>query len=328
MRKFFLIGVLLVLGAVAFWLIKEQNSTSSSKDAFRTFHIEDAGEVHRIFLADRDRNQIDLKKQKDHWSLNEKYMARPWVIDAFLNTLESMRIKYIPTKAAVKQVIPEMASHGRKVELFNKKNQKIMSFYVGGTTNDETGTYMMMEGSNQVYVTHIPGWVGELRTRFHTNLSDWRDKALFKERPEDIVEVKVNYPMNRSKSFILNRSGKGYEVQPMYPTTPGVSSEIVQGLADAYLMGFETLYAEAFENGNSRKDSVIQTLSFCTIELSRADESTLKVDLYPVRDKDKEAIQPDYHIHRYFANRSDGDFLLVQYGNLKEVLWGYDAFFQ
>jgi hypothetical protein len=57
---------------------------------------------------------------------------------------------------------------------------------VGGITADEKGTIMLMEGSEKPYVVHIPSFVGQVRVRYLLGDDNWRDRAIFSEKPEKI----------------------------------------------------------------------------------------------------------------------------------------------
>ena len=64
-------------------------------------------------------------------------------------------------------MVKSLASEGIKVELYDRKGEKIKAYYVGGATPDERGTYMIMENAEEPYVAHIPSWEGNLRFRFN-----------------------------------------------------------------------------------------------------------------------------------------------------------------
>ena len=92
-------------------------------------------------------------------------------------------------RQAVADVVKDMATEGIKVEIYAKNGKALRTFYVGGSTSDDRGTFMMMENSNEPYVMHIQGFQGMLRPRFHTDEQDWRDRFVFKLKPEDIKMV-------------------------------------------------------------------------------------------------------------------------------------------
>ncbi|MCB9291126.1 MAG: hypothetical protein H6560_27725 [Lewinellaceae bacterium] len=57
-------------------------------------------------------------------------------------------------------MVESLATEGMKVELYDKDGGLLKAYYVGGSTSDERGTYMIMEGAEQPYVpTFRPGRV-------------------------------------------------------------------------------------------------------------------------------------------------------------------------
>jgi hypothetical protein len=69
-------------------------------------------------------------------------------------------------EAAVPMAIQDLQVNGRKVELYNKEGKRFKTYYVGGPSNDMEGTFMMMENSNNPYVTHLQFLDGFLTDRY------------------------------------------------------------------------------------------------------------------------------------------------------------------
>ena len=149
-------------------------------------------------------------------------------------------MKYIPPQAAVPQAVKDLAAHGIKVELYDRNNEKLKAYYVGGMTSNERGTYMIMEEAEQPYVMHIPSWEGGLRVRYWLSDMDWEDRTIFGYKPEEINSVSVEYPRQKNKSFKLEQKGGEYLVEPYYEITPRINQSPVKGVAEAYLIGFKS----------------------------------------------------------------------------------------
>ena len=73
--------------------------------------------------------------------INDTYRANENAIKGVLNFFEKNRIKFIPSKAATDNIINEIALIGLKVEVFDKENNLLKSFFIGGNTPNERGTY-------------------------------------------------------------------------------------------------------------------------------------------------------------------------------------------
>ncbi len=333
------IAILLVLFALlgsgtAWYLMNKENKRSfdySDKD----FNVEDVSTIHKIFIADRGKKANTLVRKKDHWVINDKYKVNPSSMEALLGVIGKVKVKFLPANAMEPLMVKNLATHGIKVELYNKSDQKLKAYYVGGMTNNEEGTYMIMEDAERPYITHIPGWVGGLRARYKLTELQWRDKSVFNEKMEDITEVSVEYPLQKDQSFVLKKNGRKYEVNPFYPTTPKIKKEVHQGQAQAFLMNFESLAAESFENQVSKKDSIKSLVPFTIISLKKSDGAEKQIKLFPIATyKNGELLTPEHvvgansAVEKYWCDASEGDFMLVQHLLFQKILWGYGFFFE
>jgi hypothetical protein len=101
------------------------------------------------------------------------------------------------------------------------------------------------------------------------------------------------------------------------------------GAAEAFLVGFEQLGAEAFENDYPYQDSIRQMLPFAEIAMGYAQGGEKKVRFYPLSNPaDSAGIPANGETERFFAATDRGDFLLVQNRVFRKVFWGYPFFFE
>ncbi|MEL6635795.1 MAG: hypothetical protein AAFW73_05550 [Bacteroidota bacterium] len=303
------------------------------------FAVENVKQVHKIFLADRKGNQTTLERRGNgnDWTLNGEYLARPSAMELLLDVIENVRVKYRPAEAAKSFMVDNLSSVGTKVELYDKKGEKIKCYYVGGSSHDEAGTFMILENSNEPLVAHIPRFVGNLQNRYGLVGAEWRDKSVFRDKLEDIQSVSIDYPDPDylQHSFTLNRLGRNrYEVKPNAATTPVIDREVKLGQVEAFLVKFESRIAEAIENKNPEREQILQQIPFCTLTLTRTDGTVKKVrfipifpDDDPVYDKEGEVQPVTRKVFRYYADYNEKDFFLVQHRVMGELFWSYDAFF-
>lgn len=328
-RTWLLVALFILLGAGAFYVLKQKKTQTGSRTSWdMEFAMADPDDIQKIFLADRAMNTATLERQKDGaWLYNGRYPARPTAIQTLLQTLTTVKVYYIPAEAAKNNIIKTLGAEGIKVEVYDRSGERRKVYYVGGVTNDESGTFMMMEGSNQPYVTHIPGFIGQLRARFFMGEDDWRDRTIFAERPENIQSIAVQYPQQKNESFKLEKTGEAqYEVRPYFTTTPASNKPQRKGLAEAYLLQYEKLGAEAYETRNRLRDSVTNLVPFAIVELKKTDGTEKTVRFWPVavqRTTDTHEI----YVERYFTE-TNGDFLLTQEAVFGPIFRGYSFFFE
>lgn len=338
-RTLILLVLFLLLGGGAFYMLQNQDNLSTT--SHRTdgdFAVENVDEIQKIFIADRKDYKVLLERKKGHWTYNKEFKARQTAIDDLLSTIKGIRMKYTTPRGAEKPMIENLAIAGVKVEIYGKNDKKLKTYYVGGTTANSLGTYMIMEGSSEPYVTHIPTFQGMLRGKFMKQPDDWKDLMLFGESVEEIEFVSVEYPKQRNKSFKLEKSESGsFSVNPFYEASPKIDKPILQGAVEKYLSGFKGLQAESFSNGDERRDSMSQTLPFVTISVKNNKGEMNVANFYPIVIKDefgnpvaflRAGMKNTSSIARYFVDYTDGSFRMVQHKVFEHIFWSYDYFFK
>ncbi|MCW5923725.1 MAG: DUF4340 domain-containing protein [Saprospiraceae bacterium] len=328
MKRTLLLTALFVLLGVGAWVALNKKSQTGSRNAWdMQFAVPNTGDIHKIFLADRKGRTALLERNGDHWTYNGKARARPSAISTLLETIAKVNVMYVPTKASEKTMVKSLAGEGIKVEIYNKAGKLLKSYYVGGVTSNELGTYMMMEGSDQPYVTHIPSFVGQLRVRYLLGDDDWMDRTIFSEKPADIQAISVEYPQQRSESFLLEKTDEAtYTVKPFFSATPANKNPLRKGVPEAYLLAFENKGAEGYETNNPLRDSVTALVPFAIVTVKKTDGEEKQVRFWPVEVQQTPEGMP--YVHRYFAEVNQNSFLLIQEGVFAPVFRGYNFFFE
>lgn len=331
MKKTLLLAALFALLGIGAWMAlqhkKSQNSTAQSWDM--EFGVDDTNEIGKIFLADRKGQTATLERKKNFWLYNGKYRARPTAVSSLLETIQTLKVEYIPTNASDPELVKSLATEGIKVEIYDRQNRVMKKYYVGGVTNDERGTYMIMEGAEKPYVVHIPSFVGQLRVRYMMGDDNWRDRAVFYEKPEEIQSVSVEYPKQKNQSFRIEKlDAASYAVKPFYSTTPVINGPQRKGIAEAYLLQFESMVSEGFETNNLSRDSVSSLVPFAVVTLHTTDNTEKKVRFWPV-DVERNPVTGELFVIRYYADLNNGEaFYLTQHRVFGPLFRGYPFFFE
>lgn len=316
-----------LLGVGAYFALDYQKNKAagSSISPDMDFAIQNPEEIYRIFLADKSGKTALLERKEGRWIYNKTMEARQTAVELLLETMSKIRVNYIPPEAAEPTIIKSIAAEGIKVELYNKEGGKMKVYYVGGVTPDETGTYMMMEGADKPYVIHVPSMRGSVRVQYRLEEDEWMSRMVFEEKVDQIQSISVEYPQNKSESFKLEKVEEGnYQVTPFYSTTPVSKLPQKKGSAEAYLITFEKLGAEAVEKRNLEKDSIMNMVPFAIITLKNAQGTEKKVEFWPVDQLEEQGRL--YNI-RYLAQCSWGPLMLVQHHVFGPAFRGYSMFF-
>ena len=135
-------------------------------------------------------------------------------------------------------------------------------------------------------------------------------------------------------SFVLEKEGSEISVRPFYEITPVIQRPFKKANAESFLLGFDRLLAEAFENKNPERDSISALLPFSIITLEDVQGNETQIRLHPIvsnliaQDTKTGEYLTNDQIERFYIDCSTGDFMLVQNLVVKRILWGYSFFFE
>lgn len=323
--------VLLLAILAAFLLLNRSRSTLSGSDS--DFAIRDTASLTRIFIADRSGNSIELSRPEGTWIVNNDVAAREDAVNQLLATMMRMAVKAPVAKTAHNSVIKRLASTGVKVEVYQEiyridlpgiirlfPREKISrTFYVGDNTQDNMGTFMLLEGSERPYIVYLPGFRGFIATRFSARVNDWRDHTIFKKRLTDIKSASLVFTDAPEKSYTVEVINErrfrltrpdGYEL-PLADTMKIVG----------YLAAFDDIRYESLLSGDLPQtyiDSVRQSPVYQTITLTDLKGETTVVETHrrifkePQDDIDGNPQMYDRDRMYAFINGGD-DMVLIQY---------------
>jgi len=316
--------VVILLGGIVYVLQKNRKDTDTNIDrAESNFRIENPLTIGRIILTNKNGSRSDLKRVGDRWTINDQYKARQSSVDVLLTGIQRQNLDHIPNRAAIEDILKTMATSGIHVEIFDLAGKPLLSYYVGGVTQDEYGTFFLKEGSSQPYCLNLPGFDGSLRPRYALQPLDWRDVRFWMEDNEKIDSIIVDYPQQHAAAFIIDKKGIGYDVEPLYSTTP-IKKGQTTNLVKSYMTNLSGLACEDYLNDMPNKDSILQMQPFMEMKIIYPDKQS-RIRFYPVGlPGDSEFSSPYSH---YYIDYEGRDFMLAQYEVIKPAFRSYEYFF-
>ena len=333
MKKSTLILLLLFLasGAATVWYLQRpEEKKTTMVEADTDFRIDDTDQIGKIFLASRIRGtQFTLERKGDNWFVQDTVPVYPEIIHNLLTVIRKMKIKYRPSKAAIPNIAKELAVDQVKTEIYDRQGKLMKSYYVGGETADARGTYVIMEGSENPMVMQLPGASGSFKVRYDLGILDIMDKAIFRENPEQIEYVSIEYPKQRNKSFVLDLSSGKPVVTPFYETTPRINKPVDAGQVQRYLQNYEEVIAENMVRNKQGISFFDDRLAFCTMKIRRKDGTTKGIIFYPRETQDVMTGAEVMRIEK-LVGAMDGSYEIMHLAQLdfvKKLFLGYDSFF-
>ena len=333
-RNILLLIIALVLAALAYMFMKGHDDRSSSFDTSkREFRIENVDDIAKIFIAPKGQASMTFVEKNGDWYIDDEYKASKNAMLGVLNFFKKNRIKFIPSKNATNNIIKEIGILGIKVETYDKNDQLLKSFYIGGNTPDERGTYFLMENGRQPYVLELPSEVSVLREKFARTFDEWRDYTILEMDSDDIKQLSVEYPKSKNHSFIISIEG-GLNVKPFYKDAVNYFENPNNSLVDAYVREYELIQGEAVDNSHFMKDSVSTMIPFVNLTIETKSGKTKQIGLISFNDVHfaEDFAQPVTldnmaKVERFYAVTDWGDFYIVQLRLIKKLLRSYAYFY-
>lgn len=317
--KLFLILVAL-MGVVVYFVLTQSNTTL--KGELREFAYKDTTAITRIFLADKSGKRIVLdRKSTSEWLIDNKYWARPDAVNLLLKTIHDVEVQSPVGKKAYNNIIKSIAAKGIKVELYVGDNC-VKTYYVGGPTPDQFGTYMYVENSSVPFITHIPGFQGYLTPRYITDRTDWIVKNVFRLNEGELKSLSVADRERNGYAFRIESQPDSKD----YLVFDGFDNQVPSASQDKildYLRRYSILNFEGLEKSliPAQRDSLRNTTPFRSIVMVKSDGDTSRIDLWrrPITTQTVNKSMEDgtpypYDIDRMTATiNKDTSLIIVQY---------------
>ncbi len=266
-RVFIAIFLVSLAGALVIYFSK---SSGTVKKELKNFAVEDTSDVDKIFLADKSSHQVLLTKEAPgKWLVNEKYHARKDMIDNLMDVIRRVTVRTIVAQAARENIIKRMATGSIKVEIY-KKGELHKVYYVGSGTQDNMGSFMLLENSSAPFICYLPGHRGTITNFFMPLENEWRDRILFNYSFPEMETVTVQYPLQPEEDFSIEiLSNNQFKVKSLSSGNylPAFDTSRVK----AYLLEFKNI---AFED-------------FTTVSKEKMDTVRIKHHLFSISVKEK-----------------------------------------
>ncbi|MBU0765991.1 MAG: hypothetical protein KJ607_14290 [Bacteroidetes bacterium] len=320
--------VLIIVAAVLYF--NRKNTTIDTE--LSNFAFEDTAAVTKIFMADKNNNTVTLERKNGYWMVNGKYEARKDAMDLLLETVCRVSVKAPVPKASHNTVVKNLAAGAVKVEIF-VQDELEKNYYVGYPTQDQTGTYMLLEGSSVPFIMYINGFPGYLSPRFFIDELLWKAPVIFRYGYEQIRSITVEHFLPGFKSFRLYSYGDGkFGLMRLDDSTMIQSFDTTD--ARFYIAHFKRICWDMIvsEISQERRDSILHSRPAHTITVEDINGNIVSLKAWKklVPGSHTDTVTgvevPEFDVDLMYGTMNDIDILLIQYFVFDPVLKDLDYF--
>jgi len=285
--------LLAILSVIAILYKKGTFNKSLDKNLSTVFAIQDTTEVSRIFMADMFGNKVLLTKEEGGWKVDNQKPASKHKVNDLLATLATIRVAQPISKPSQKSIIERLAVSSIKVEIYSikplftllgrpffSKERLLKTYFFGDATQNNQGSYALVEGMSVPYIIYKPGFRGYVTPIFSPKPIDWYSQQVFNTKLTRIQSASFIDIENPDNSFFVVKAG------PRTFTLLDAHKNVVLDYDTVLLINmlseFRERNYEMFHPNltESLKDSIIQFNFYKTISVTDVDNQTTLMNLY------------------------------------------------
>ena len=290
-----IIATLCVIGAVVALIVANRSRGESAiSNMFAVKHPEN---ITKIFMADMHGNQVLLSKQGEIWMVNDSVEALESNVADLLHILGNLTVRQSVPQKAMSNINKVLSTGSVKVEVYENapkfsifgmkffvKERKTKTYYMGPATQDNLANFALLEGMDEPYIIHVPGFRGFITPRFSQFPETWVSHNIFNTKITRIQSLEVKDYERPAESFMLVKKSarffdlynKDGELIPQYDTT-----KVIDMLSEYREKNFESIITDI---DAQEKQRILDSNLFKTIILKDVDGNTTELNLYRMED--------------------------------------------
>ena len=322
---------LVVIGILGFFATNLVRNRGKSDTELLEFSINDTTSINKIKITEPNGMQITLVKNDNQWTDEEGNCVTQEPIVIMMETFKNIQFKgYVPEKSRQNIVKLMMASH-TKVEIF-QNGEWSKSWYVGFSTQDHYGTYMLLETpdekSDLPVIMKVKGLEGIIDPRFFADKRKWKCTNIFSIGLDDIAEVAVKFYDVPARSFSVAKNKAHYLVKQNGKRLQTLDTS----MAIQYLSNYKKVHFELanFELNNKQVDSLKRTKPFGKINVKEINGKSTQIKMYrmPALEKSMNDFgdSVSYNPDRFWCELPSGELVKCQYFVFNPLIMGHIYF--
>jgi hypothetical protein len=333
MKRLLFLVIALILVAVLGYVAYDLSTSAGKSDqqvASLDFEIKDTAMINRIIITEPNGLEIELIRSGKKWTDKSGGCIQQVPVANILEAALNVRFKgYVPDNS-VKPVLNRLTTLSTKVQFF-KNGEWTKTWYIGSSTQDHYGTYMLLESeengkSDLPIIAEIKGMQGMIGPRFFADKGRWMCTEIFAYQTHEIASVDVRYTAEPQENFTVKRQGKNFSVTSNGKAFPSVDTSMIY----RYLQNYKMIHFESpnYDLSAKQVDSVKRSKPFCVLTLKSAKGTKSVLKLYRkqsslggtrVDDTGKEA---EYDINHLWCVLPNNELVQCQYYVFNPLIMG------
>ena len=269
--------------------------STNTNEPLSDFAFKDTASITKVRISDAENNEITItrKNENKEWRINDsEYSANNFNINLILETFYRTIVKQDVPKDGVEHILTMLSVRHKKVEIFTTDGENpIKTWYVGSSTKDHLGTYMLLQNKQQKssvpYITYKPGFYGTLDVRFFTNWKEWRSHLIFSyPNSKNIKTIKTIFNEYPKESFTVeNENNSVY----LFDSESNQLNSFDSIQVKHYLTHFNKINYNQIEfKDSSYIDSVFNLTAHIEFHLTDVDSKNIHVKLWRIKKEQSE----------------------------------------
>lgn len=278
-KTLYLITLIAILLLIAFFLvIKDRKGTLHFN--YESFSVKDTSMITSISIKN-NHSTLVLEREGHIWKVNQKYNANSHAINKLLSCIRHFEI-ISPVPRKIKNRMIKQLNDSSIIVSIGSEGDLLKRYRIIDSPVLMGGSVVLMDGNNDPYVINTVGFGGKLTVFFTTNAFMWRDRTIFRLKPQAITSVEVNYPLKTGSSFVLNIIGEKNALLRSVKNNKITRIPIDKALQ--YLSYFQWVPFHWIDSNHvkSVNDSLLQQTPYCLINVTNFENQVHSINIFQI----------------------------------------------
>ena len=322
---------LVIIGLLGFFATNLVRNRSKSDTELLEFAIKDTTSINKISITEPSGMKITLVRKGNIWEDENGDCVIQEPVHTMLETFKNIQYKgYVPEKSRNNIVKLMIASH-TKVEIFQNA-EWVKTWYVGFSTQDHYGTYMLLETpdekSDLPVIMKVKGLAGIIEPRFFADKRKWKCTNIFNLSLDEIANVDVKFYDFPSRSFSVTKNKAHYVVKQNGKRLDKLDTS----MAIQYLSNYRKVHFELanFELNKKQIDSLKHSKPFGKLSVKEVNGKTTSLKMYRMPATSKSindfGDSVSYNPNRFWCELPSGELVKCQYFVFNPLIMGHIYF--